>query len=194
MSTSGRRAEAMIDARRRDSAAKHARVRAAIERMLADGTPITVAAVARTAQVSTWLAYSPGLREAITDARTRQAQTTSAQDRPDQASAGLRTDLVLARAEITRLRAERDQQHQQLRLALGARLDNLAKADLLARLDELTTANTELTTQAGHLHADNNTLHARIRELEDDLAAARTSLRAMIRAENTPRPTTPSDR
>jgi len=189
--TAPRRSEAMIDARRRDSAAKRARVLAAVERMLGDGTPITVAAVARTAQVSTWLAYTPGIREAITEHRTRQLQQAGAGQQQDCGGRGLRTDLALARAEITRLRAERDQQHQQLRLALGARLDNLTKADLLTRLDELTAANTELTQQAAQLQADNGALHTRIRELEDDLAAARTSLRNMIRAENSPRPAPP---
>jgi hypothetical protein len=188
MST-GRQAEAMIDARRRDSAAKRARVLATVERMLAEDTPITVAAVARTAGVSTWLTYSPGLRDAIAEARSRQLHTTATEPAQHPAAEGLRTDLALARAEITRLRGERDRQHQQLRLALGARLDNLAKADLLTRLDELTTADTHLAATADQLHADSQTLHTRVAELEDDLAAARTSLRRMIRAENTPSPT-----
>jgi Family of unknown function (DUF6262) len=187
------RAEAMIDARRRDSAAKHARVLAAVQQMLADRAQITVAALARGAGVSTWLIYnSPALQQAITDARMRQLATAPEQT-PNPGAAGLRTDLALARAEISRLRAERDQQHQQLRLALGARLDNLAKADLLTRLDELTTANTQLVAAAEQLQADNQALHGRVAELEDDLAAARTSLRTMIRAENTPRPTPSGD-
>jgi cell division protein FtsB len=187
--SSGRRAEAMIDARRRDSAAKRDRVLATVERMLADGTPITVAAVARTAGVSTWLTYTPGVRDAVAEARSRQLRTPDGAQGHDPAAAGLRTDLALARAEITRLRGERDQQHQQLRLALGARLDNLAKADLLTRLDELTTTNTGLAATADQLRTDNHALHKRVAELEDDLAAARTSLRRMIRAENTPSPT-----
>jgi hypothetical protein len=83
-------------------------------------------------------------------------------------------------------RVERDQQRQQLRLALGARLDNLAKADLMARLDELTRANAELAATTAQLQSDNQILTARVTELEDDLAAARTSLRRMIRAENCP--------
>jgi Family of unknown function (DUF6262) len=186
--SSGRQAEAMIEARRRDSAAKRARALTAVERMLADGTPITVAAVARTAGVSTWLTYTPGIRDAIAEARTRQLRTTDTEPAQHPAAAGLRTDLALARAEITRLRGERDQQHQQLRLALGARLDNLAKADLLTRLDELSTANTALAATADQLRTDNQALHTRVAELEDDLAAARTSLRRMIRAENTPSP------
>jgi len=73
-----------------------------------------------------------------------------------------------------------------LRLALGARMDNIAKADLLARVEELTGHNTELAVTAAQQRANNDTLRARVTELEDDLAAARTSLRRMIRTENLP--------
>lgn len=176
----------MIDARRRDSATKRTRVRVAVERMLADGEPITFAAVARHAGVSTWLVYAPGMREAIDSARIRQRAQPATQPVAGVVDANRRNDLALARAEITRLRAERDQQHQQLRLALGVRLDNLAKADLLARLDELTAANSDLSAALTQAQADNHTLSTRVTELEDDLAATRTSLRRMIRAENRP--------
>lgn len=182
------RTTGMIDARRRDSEAKRARVLATIERMLAVGTPITFAAVARQAKVSTWLVYAPGLREAVTDARNQQHSQHLVEPAPDPGEQCLRTDLALARAEITQLRAERNQQHQQIQLMLGARLDEIAKVDLVARVDELTRHNSELTATAAQLRTDNQALQTRVSELEDDLAAARTSLRRMIRSEN--RPTT----
>jgi hypothetical protein len=175
----------MIHARRRDSETKRARVMATLEHMLDQGAPITFASVARHARVSTWLVYAPGLRDAIEHARGHQHHHAPIPS-PQEDTPGLRTDLAIARAEISRLRAERDQQQHQLRLALGARLDNIAKADLVARVDELTRHNTELTATAAQLRTDNQALHARVTELEDDLAAARTSLRRMIRAENRP--------
>ena len=190
--TSPSHTNGMIDARRRDSAAKRSRVLATLERMLNDGgTPITFALVARQAKVSTWLVYAPGVREAIEEARTRQHSRTAIDPQPTAITRGLKTDLALARAEITKLRTERDQQHHQLRLALGARLDNLAKADLVARVDELTRTNDELAATAARHQTDNHTLRARVTELEDDLAAARTSLRRMIRAENLPPDSSP---
>jgi hypothetical protein len=176
----------MIDARRRDSDTKRARVLATVEHMLGKGIPITFASVARNAQVSIWLVYAPGIRDVIEQARTRQHTQRLAEQLPDVNVLSLQTDLALARAEITRLRTERDQQHQQLRLALGARLDNIAKADLVTRVDELTRHNTELAAAAARQQAGNEILRARVTELEDDLAAARTSLRRMIRAENLP--------
>lgn len=175
----------MIHSRRRDSAVKRARVLTSLEQMLREGLPITFTSLARHAHVSTWLTYTPGLREAIHAGQARQRRTRDpAEPSADPRTAALRTDLALARAEITRLRAERVQHQQQLRLALGARLDNLAKADLVTRVEELTQHNSELATNAGQQQADNTLLRARVTELEDDLAAARTSLRRMIRAEN----------
>jgi chromosome segregation ATPase len=180
------RATGMIHARRRDSDTKRARVQATLEQMLGQGTPITFAQVARQAKVSTWLVYAPGIRETIEDARTRQQIQGTPEPQPTSSVRDLQTDLALARAEIKRLRTEREQHHHQLRLALGARMDNLAKADLLARVEELTSANTELAASATQHRSDNQALKARVTELEDDLAAARTSLRRMIRANNFP--------
>jgi hypothetical protein len=181
------RADQMIDARRAEAAVKRARVAAALEEMAGEGTPITFAGVARAAEVSTWLVYAPGVRQAVEAARARQssnphlpARQRHGQD-PDSATA---TDLALARAEIARLRAERDEQRRQLSLALGARMDEMAKADLVARLDELARHNAQLVAAAAQHRSDDAALKARVVELEDDLAAARTSLRRMIRTEN----------
>jgi septal ring factor EnvC (AmiA/AmiB activator) len=177
---------AMIHARRRDSTAKRARVLATLEHMLDQGIPITFAQVARLARVSTWLVYAPGIRETVEDACTRQHTHDAAEPQPTPRVRNLQTDLALARAEINRLRTERAQHHQQLRLALGARVDNLAKADLAARVNELTRTNADLAAAIAQHQSDNQTLKARVTDLEDDLAAARTSLRRMIRSENLP--------
>lgn len=175
----------MIQARRQDSDTKRTRVLAALQHLHDQGAPITFAAVARQAGVSTWLVYAPGVREHIDRARARQRSHPAADDR-DARARGVETDLALARSEIRKLRAERHQHQQQLQRALGARLDNIAKADLLARVDELTHANTELTSRIESYQHDNEILRTRVSGLEEDLAAARTSLRRMIRTENRP--------
>ena len=177
----------MIDARRAEAAVKRARVAAALEEMAGEGTPITFAGVARAAEVSTWLVYAPGVRQAVEAARARQSSSphlpAPKRHGPDPSPATA-TDLALARAEIARLRSERDEQRRQLSLALGGRMDDLAKADLVARIDEVTRHNTDLAAALARQQSEGAALKARVVELEDDLAAARTSLRRMIRAEN----------
>jgi septal ring factor EnvC (AmiA/AmiB activator) len=97
-------------------------------------------------------------------------------------AASLRTDLELARQEIRDLRAERDK----LRETIRRQLDTISTKDLTTRIGELTRHNQQLTGQASHAAADSQALRARVAELEADLAAARTSLRRMIRDENRP--------
>jgi len=89
-------------------------------------------------------------------------------------------------AEVVALRARVEELHGKLRCALGDQLDNLTRTDLIARVDELVDHNTRLLAETHQVRSSNELLTSRVAELEDDLAAARTSLRRMIRAENRP--------
>jgi chromosome segregation ATPase len=179
-------------ARQQDSHDKRTRVIATVQDMLRHGDAITFAAVARRARVSTWLVYAPGMREYVEDARRRQAQRPS-RERPSPSTSSLRTDLELARQTIRELRAERDHLKETLRLHLGQQLDQVHSRDLNQRIEQLDRENRQLNSKIAHSAADNDRLTRNITELEDDLAAARTSLRRMIRAGNAPLPTAPSD-
>lgn len=190
--TSPARAEAMVATRRADSQAKRARVGEALDHMSREPAPITFASGARRARVSTWLVHAPGVREAVEAARRRQAAAGPLPE-PCPRPAGLTTDLALAREEIARLRAERDAQRRQLQLALGARIDDAAKVDLVRRVEELNRHNRNLASESAQLRAENTKLQAHITEVEDDLSAARTSLRRMIRAENLSSPPSPAE-
>jgi chromosome segregation ATPase len=176
------------EARRRDSLAKRQRVLAAVAEMEQSGQPVTFAGTARQARVSTWLVYADGVREHIQAAIKRQAARPAAGHRAGltPSAASLRTDLELARHEITALRAERDKLRDAIRRQLGQQLDTLTTRDLATRIDELTRHNQQLADQASRAASSNQALQARVAELETDLAAARTSLRRMIRDENRP--------
>lgn len=63
-------------------------------------------------------------------------------------------------------------------------VEQLGNHDLVGRIDELTKENLRLLTAERQATAENSRLQQRVTELEDDLAAARTSLRRMIRNEN----------
>lgn len=186
---SGRAGQGQVlrEARRRDSVTKRGQVLQTITELERRGEPISFAAVARHAQVSTWLVYAEGVREHIDAARARQASQPAADQRAGRSpsTASLRTDLELARAEITTLRAERDQLRVVMRQQLGRDLDALTSAGLSTRVDELTQRNQQLTEHNQQLSSDNSALRARVGELETDLTAARTGLRRMIREQNT---------
>lgn len=188
------RPDLLRQARRRDSLTKRQRVLTTLQRMERDRAPVTFAAVAREANVSTWLVYADGVREHIDATRQRQA----AQPIRDQhtgltpTAASLTTDLALARQEIKELRTERDNLRTNLQHQLGRQLDQLTHQHLIERIDELTQHNQQLTAQNRDLDTRNDQLQRRTTELEDDLTAARTSLRRMIRNTNQPGSELPS--
>lgn len=176
-------ADVLRESRRRDSAAKRQRVRDTVAQMLRRGAPVTFAAVARAAGVSTWLVYADGVREHIDRATTRQAAQPAAAQRTGQAASetSLRTDLELGRAQIRQLRAERDELRDQVRAHLGHQLEHLGSKTLTDRISELTRHGQALADQHQQAVAENQQLRQRVTDLEDELTAARTSLRRMIR-------------
>lgn len=188
MNARERQTAELRQARRRDSATKRARVLQTLAELEAAGESITVAALARRAQVSTWLVYSEGIREHLHAARARQAARPAVDRRSGRSpsTASLRTDLELARAEVSTLRAERDQLRNGMRHRLGRDLDTLSGAGSSTRIAELIQLNQQLAEQNHQLDGDNAVLAARVAELEADLAAARTGLRRMIRDQNSP--------
>jgi hypothetical protein len=175
----------LAQARRRDSLDKRQRTLTALASLEQQGQKITFTAVARAAGVSTWLTYTAGIREHIESARSRQEQSTSSS--PDTAQASpvtLRTELELARQEIRSLRQDNERLRSVVQQQLGRQLDALGTQHLGNRVDELIQENQQLADRLQHATEDNHGLQARAAELEADLAAARTSLRRMIRAEN----------
>lgn len=153
------------------------------------GTPITASCVAQAAHVSTWLLYTEGVREHLDAARRRQAQTAptlpATPTTPDpRISAGLRTDLALAREEIRRLRGEHDKLRKRLQLQLGAEIDGPERADLISRVSELETLNRQLIAERDARLAETTHAQRRVHELEDDLTATRESLRKVIKDHN----------
>ncbi|MFE7404400.1 hypothetical protein [Streptomyces sp. NPDC057557] len=92
----------------------------------------------------------------------------------------LRVDLELAREEIRKLCTEHDQLQHNARLHLGRRLDQIG-ADLTTRVHELNQDKAELEALLGAKAAEADGLARRVTELEDELTAARTSLRQVIK-------------
>jgi hypothetical protein len=189
--TATTRTRAMLAARAKASQDKRHRALAAVRALEAAGTPVTATAVATAAGVSTWLVYADGVREHVQAARRRQAgrepgpATTAPQGRGQPASqASLRADLAVARDEIRRLRAERDKLRSRRRLQLGAEIEGPDRAELIARVASLETASRQLAAERDARATEASHAQRRTRELEDELTAARESLRRAIRQAN----------
>ncbi|EFG79832.1 hypothetical protein HMPREF0591_0262 [Mycobacterium parascrofulaceum ATCC BAA-614] len=183
------RAAALKAARAKDSELKRRRTLAALEAMEASGASITFTAVANTAGVSTWLVYAPGIREHIDAARGRQADHRAApmptpSGTHSTTPASLRTDLAIARDQIKTLRAERDKLQQRLRLQLGAEIEAPDRAHLTARVADLETVNRRLVAERDARTIETDTATRHIAELQDELSAARESLRRVIKSQN----------
>ncbi|WP_327277723.1 hypothetical protein OG609_43160 [Streptomyces sp. NBC_01224] len=97
----------------------------------------------------------------------------------------MKTDLALARQEITALREERDKLKDAVRRQLGQQLDQVGTGELAARIDELSRQNAELTAERDALTRGNAEWEEKLAEAEEDRDAARASLRRMMRRENT---------
>ncbi len=191
MTAAPSRARAMLAARAKASHDKRQRVLTAVQALEAAGTPVTPAAVAAAAGVSAWLVYADGVREHVQAARQRQTEGGHAPEpAPPPArgepvtQASLRADLAVARNEIRRLRAESDKLRGRLRLQLGAEIDGPDRAGLIARLAALEAASRQFAAERDARAAEASHAQRRVRELEDELTAARESLRRAIRHAN----------
>lgn len=179
-------ADVLREARRRESDRKRDQVFRTVDAMKRDGTPITFAAVARSAKVSHWLVYAGGVREYIEDARIAHTASPAQVNRVggSASEASLRTDLELAKQDNRRLRVEVDRLKKALRERLGSQLEAVSAESLRRRIDELTAANERYRSDNSRLVTELNDVRAQLQNTEDDLAATRTSLRRMIRTQS----------
>jgi hypothetical protein len=182
------RTAGLREARAKDSQRKHEGAREALESLERAGSPVTFASVAKTAGVSRWFVYTEGIREQVEAARRRQHEHRAVPVSPlpvEHGTAASRsTDLMIAREEIRRLRAERDKLAHRLRLHLGAEIEGPEKAQLIARVTDLERVNRQLVAERDARGAEIVAATHRVGELEDELFAARESLRRVIRDHN----------
>ncbi|MEU1408296.1 hypothetical protein ABZ471_39380 [Streptomyces sp. NPDC005728] len=94
--------------------------------------------------------------------------------------------LTWAGAGTKALRQQRDRLPGAVRHRLGRQLDALTAPDLASRVDELTRHH-QVADQLQQATEENAALRARATSLEQVLAAAGTSLRRVIRTEDTAR-------
>ncbi|MET7354152.1 hypothetical protein [Streptomyces mirabilis] len=117
---------------------------------------------------------------------TQQARTAvkGGESQSADSTVSRRTDLEVLRADNQRLRGQVSDLKGALQRQLGRQLDQLQATDLTDRIGELTAQNQELHSHLTQLQHENQELERRLAETNDDLVAARASLRRMIRVES----------
>ncbi|MGW8761525.1 hypothetical protein ACWGN5_03385 [Streptomyces sp. NPDC055815] len=108
--------------------------------------------------MSTWFVYNqPAVKAAVRDAMsapTHHGTEAAAAPRPERTTpAGLHTDLAFAREEIQDLKRERDGLKRRVQLSLGAEIDNVARADLVNRIQGLEHQNRVLAADLSEARA-----------------------------------------
>jgi len=178
--------DVLRETRKKDSQTKRAKVLATVDTMKAKGDPITFLAVARAAGVSRWLVYAEGVREHIEAAMKSQAKSErrTKQAGRDASAASLATDLALLREENKALREERDRLKKAVQRSLGAQLEQAGTKELTARVNELLAAVERITRERDKIRTERDDLQRRLRETEDDLAAARAAGKEMFKRIN----------
>ncbi|WP_109005305.1 DUF6262 family protein [Streptomyces rishiriensis] len=185
------RVERLRASRAKDSEDKTKRALDAVDGLLRSGRRITVAQVARDAAVSTWFIYNqPQVHQAVQDGTAAQRERVRDKfpvpETRQVSSAGLRTDLALAREEIKDLKKERDRLRTRVRLSLGAELDEVDRNELIKRVQQLEQRNTALSQELSEARLRIASLEGQLSQTQDDLTAARVSLRRAMRAVPSP--------
>lgn len=177
----------LVRARRDSAARKQRQAMDAIQAIRAAGDSVSVSAVARAGQVSTWFIYNnTAVRTALTAAAEDQAQsdqlkpTKSKAGGDDRTLQGLRVELAGARDEIRALRGEQAQLRRRLERTLGHQIDEISSADLAARVGELTEQNLALGNELSTARAELARTITHAAGLQDELVGARAALRRMM--------------
>jgi hypothetical protein len=167
------RAAAMTKGRQADSARRRQRVIAALDKAAADGTEISVSAIARTAAVDRSFLYRH--RDLLTKIHTIEASAPAAAEAaaPAVTRASLQADLLAAHERAIRLTARIHQLEHRLSEALG---EQAWRESGLATHTDTGALSQKIT----HLEQQAIDLRLQLEQRDEDLAAARAANRELM--------------
>lgn len=173
MTSSGSpRGKALADGRRADSARRRQRVITAISRATADGTEISVSAIARAAAVDRTFLYRH--RDLLGKIHATQASPPSADGTgPAVTRASLQADLLAAHERGLRLTARIQQLEKRLSEALGEQAWLESGLGAPADIDTLSNKIADMEQQIADLRVQ-------LEERDSELAAARAANRELM--------------
>ena len=179
------RTQRLIASRRRDSADKQRRTLTVIADLSSAGERINISEIARRAGVSPWFIYNTAaIRTAVERATEEHSHTAtrSSAGRTSATADSLHAELLMAREEVRALRTDRTKLETKVQLLLGNQLEHLPHDTLLARIHELEQIAAELRSDLDSERRRADTMTTRTEELQDELTAARASLKRMVQS------------
>lgn len=184
---SAMRTARLISAKRADAQRRREAVLKAIAAHTKAGRSITVAGIARSAGVSTWLIYNvPDLLEAV---RSAAAQSHAKEDTgrkstgPAPTINGLRNEVMMLNARLTKAASERDQLKKALKNKLGAQLELETAGELKTRIGLLERSLERARLDLEDSQTRSNLLRDDLEDAQDELRAARR-INQMLMKEN----------
>ncbi|GHE16012.1 DUF6262 family protein [Streptomyces alanosinicus] len=168
---------AMADGRRADSERRRQRVKAALQRAVADGTTISVSGIARQADVDRTFLYRHRDLLALIHAAEREPHGSPSSAGPPVSLVSLQADLANSHARNTRLITQIRSLERRLSKLMGEQ--TWRESGLGPPADH-----EELQRQVVHLEQMNTELTARLEERDAELEAARAANRELTRALN----------
>jgi len=173
MSTSNDRSAAMADGRRADSQRRRQRVAKALQTAAADGTEISISAVARTAGVDRSFFYRPQHRDLLAAVQAAAIEPRDSVVGPAASRASLRADLANSQDRCKRLADHVSLLEKRLSAAIGEEVWN--RSGLGSSIDV-----EDLRRQTITLEETNADLRLKMEDLEEELTAARAANRELM--------------
>jgi flagellar biosynthesis chaperone FliJ len=182
----------LIAAKKKESKTKHAGVRKATARLIKGPELLTVSSVARAAGVSRWLIYNtPELKSEVTRAAAQQrAAWAQGHEQSGMTPKGAVTELLRLQERLATVTRQRDDYKRAVHTNLAEALAGRTPEQMASYIQELEN---ELTTEresAERARTAISILEARAEDLNDQLRAAQSINRTMMKQRNETAPVT----
>jgi flagellar biosynthesis chaperone FliJ len=182
----------LIAAKKKESKEKHVRVRKAAAKLLKSPELLTVSSVARAAGVSRWLIYNtPELKTAVTRAAAQQrAAWAQGQEQPGMTPKGAVTELLRLQERLATVTRQRDDYKRAVHTNLAEALAGRTPEQMASYINELENELTAERESTDRARTAISVLEARVEDLNDQLRAAQSINRTMMKQRNETTPVT----
>jgi len=178
----------LITAKKKESKTKHALILKAIARLINGSELLTVSSVARAAGVSRWLIYNtPELKTALTRAAAQQRATwAQGHEQAGMTPKGAMTELLRLQERLATVTRQRDHYKRAVNTNLAEALAGRTPEQMASYISELESQLSTERKSAEQARTAISLLEAQVEDLNDQLRAAQSINRTMMKQRNDP--------